>query len=90
MEINPITLERINPLICGIVVAASIPFMRRLFDLDIRLYRKWGWNRLADFWEMRKDRWIHITRWICGVIAVVCILAARFFPDEWARHFRFP
>lgn len=88
MGIDPVTLKRINPLICGIVVAAFIPFLRRLFDLDIRLYRKWGWNRLADYWEKRKERWIPITQWICGIIAVACILAAIFFPDDWAQHFR--
>ena len=58
MDIDPVTLKRLNPLICGIVVAAFMPFMRRLFDLDIRLYRKWGWMRLADFWEKRKVLWI--------------------------------
>ena len=90
MEIDPITLKRINPLIAGIIIAAFIPFMRKLFDFDIRLYRKWGWNTLAAFWEERKARWIPITQWLCGVLAVAMILAAIFFPDSWAQYFRIP
>jgi hypothetical protein len=90
MEIDPILLKRINPVIAGILIAAVIPFMRKLFDLDIRFYRKWGWNRLADSWEKRKDRWVPISQWICGILAAALFLAAIFFPDEWAQYFRVP
>ena len=90
MDLDPVTLTRLNPLIAGAFIAACIPFMRRLFDLDIRLYRKWGWHGLADIWEGRKERWVPITQWICGMLAVGLILAAIFFPDEWAQHFRTP
>lgn len=90
MYIDPIFLKRINPLIAGILIGAIIPFIRKLFDFDIRLYRKWSWNRLADFWEKRKEKWIPITQWICGILAVALILAAIFFPDKWAQYFRIP
>jgi len=90
MELDPITLKRINPLLAGVIIAALIPFMRKLFEFDIRLYRKWGWNTLAEFWEKRKDRWIPITQWICGILAVTMILAAVLFPDNWAQYFRIP
>jgi len=90
MELDPITLKRLNPLIAGVIIAAFIPFMRKLFDFDIRLYRKWGWNGLADRWEGRKERWVPITQWICGILALAMILAAIFFPDEWAQYFRIP
>ena len=83
-------LKRLNPLIAGILIAVFIPFARKLFDFDIRLYRKWGWNNLAEFWEKRKEKWIPITQWICGIIALASILAAIFFPDNWAQYFRMP
>ena len=32
--------------------------LSRLFDWEMGLYRKWGWNDLAAGWEGRKSWWI--------------------------------
>ncbi len=90
MDIDPITLKRINPLICGIIIAVIIPFIRKLFPVNLWVYRKLGWDGLADRYERKKENWIRTNQWICGILAVALILAAFLFPDEWAQYFRIP
>jgi hypothetical protein len=90
MEIDPITLKRLNPLICGILVAAFIPYMKQMFNINLWVYRKLGWSKVAAKYESSEDSWIRMNRWICGILAVSLVLAAIFFPDSWAQYFRIP
>lgn len=90
MDIDPILLKRLNPLVAGVIIAALIPFMRKLSDINIWLYKKCGWKGQAEFSDEKRNRWVSFNQWFCGILAVVLILAAILFPDEWAQYFRIP
>ena len=57
----------------SIVSVLVLPFAHHVSKLDIWLYRKLGWNDLADRWERRLSWWVPLQRGIVALIAGVAI-----------------
>ena len=54
----------------GLMLPAS-----RLYDWEMELFRKWGWNDFATGWEKRKSWWIPMARAIMGILGLACLIA---------------
>ena len=66
---------RLCLMLLGIIAIVGLLLSRNLYDFDLSLYRKWGWNTLADTWERRKKWWLPTSRVILSAIAIGTLIA---------------
>ena len=56
------------------VIGLALP-LSRLYDWELGVCRKLGWNGYADRWERRKSWWLPVNQWFMAVLAAGCIVA---------------
>ena len=61
--------------VVGIMMVLSVAFARPLYDMNLHLYRRYGWTELAETWERRQSWWLPTCRLICAAVAVGCFIA---------------
>ena len=60
--------------ILGCVLLLGLVFCESFLSLGLSLYRKWGWNSLADWWEKRRAGWSLASRLVLGIAVASCLL----------------
>ena len=61
-------------MLLGIIAILGLLFFQNLYDLNLFLYRKWGWKTLADTWERRKKWGLFTGRIILSAIAIAALV----------------
>jgi len=55
------------------LVGLMLP-MSRIYDWEMNLFRKWGWNKLATTWENRKSWWLPMAKTIMANLGIISVL----------------
>ena len=66
---------RLCLMLLGIIAIVGLLLSRNLYDFDLSLYRKWGWNTLADTLDSIKKWWLLMSRVILSAIAIWVFIA---------------
>jgi hypothetical protein len=62
--------------VIGISMLFGYCFAKPLYDLNLRIYRKWGWMELEEIWNRRKVWWLPTMQAVCLVVSTVSFIIA--------------